>query len=346
MSTQRELQATVDALVQKGKGILAADESGPTIAKRLEAIGVESTEENRRAYRNLILGAPGLGEFVSGVILYEETLGQCTDDGTPLPQLAAQQGIVPGIKVDAGKIALAGAPGDEITQGLDGLAKRVDAYKRQGVRFAKWRAVYNVSATLPSPLAIEANADSLARYAAICQQQGIVPIVEPEVLIDGDHTMVRCAEVTEAVLHEVFHALHRHRVVLEHMLLKPSMVLPGKAHAPQAMPAEVAAQTIRVLRRTVPAAVPSINFLSGGQTPVEATANLDAMNRRGPQPWQLSFSYGRALQEPALQAWKGQAARLRSSQDALLQRARVNSAACQAQYSPAMEAADRDSQLR
>ena len=209
MSTQSELQATVDALVQKGKGILAADESGPTIAKRLEAIGVESTEENRRAYRNLLLGAPGLGEFVSGVILYEETLGQCTDDGTPLPQLAAQQGIVPGIKVDAGKIALAGAPGDEITQGLDGLAKRVDAYKRQGVRFAKWRAVYNVSATLPSPLAIEANADSLARYAAICQQQGIVPIVEPEVLIDGDHTMVRCAEVTEAVLHEVFHALHR-----------------------------------------------------------------------------------------------------------------------------------------
>ena len=340
MSAQGELQATVEALVQKGKGILAADESGPTIAKRLEAIGAESTEENRRAWRSLLLAAPRLGEFVSGVILHEETLGQCTDDGTPLPQWAAQQGIVPGIKVDAGKIPLAGAPGDEITQGLDGLAKRLDAYKRQGARFAKWRAVYNVSDTLPSPQAVEANAEALARYAAICQEQGIVPIVEPEVLIDGDHTMTRCAEVTEAVLHEVFHALHRHRVVLEHMLLKPSMVVPGKAHAQQATPAHVAAQTIRILRRTVPAAVPSVNFLSGGQTPAEATANLDAMNRRGPQPWQLSFSYGRALQEPALQAWKGQAANVRTSQDALLERARLNSAACQGQYTAAMEAAE------
>lgn len=228
MSAQSELQATVEALLQKGKGILAADESGPTIAKRFKAISVESTEENRRAYRSLLLAAPRLGEFVSGVILHEETLGQCTDDGTPLPQLAARQGIVPGIKVDAGKIPLAGAPGDEITQGLDGLAKRVDAYKRQGARFAKWRAVYNVSDTLPSPLAVEANAEALARYAAICQEQGIVPIVEPEVLIDGDHTMARCAEVTEAVLHEVFHALHRHRVVLEHMLLKPSMWCPAR----------------------------------------------------------------------------------------------------------------------
>jgi fructose-bisphosphate aldolase class I len=338
MNTRSELQATVEALVQKGKGILAADESGPTIAKRLEAIGVASTEESRRTWRSLMLGAPGLGEFVSGVILYEETLGQCTDDGTPLPQWAARQGIVPGIKVDAGKIALAGAPGDEITQGLDGLAQRLDTYKRQGARFAKWRAVYNVSDTLPSPLAVKANAQALARYAAICQEQGIVPIVEPEVLIDGDHTIARCAEVTEAVLHEVFHALHRHQVVLEHMLLKPSMVVPGKAHAQQATPAEVAAQTIRILRRTVPAAVPSVNFLSGGQTPEEATVNLDAMNRLGPQPWQLSFSYGRALQEPALQAWKGQAANVRTSQDALLERARLNSAACQGRYTAAMEA--------
>ena len=345
MTAQSELQATVEALSQKGKGILAADESVPTIAKRFKAISVESTEETRRAYRSLLLAAPTLGEFVSGVILHEETLGQYTDDGTPLPQLAARQGIVPGIKVDAGKIPLAGAPGDEITQGLDGLAKRVDAYKRQGARFAKWRAVYNVSDTLPSRLAIEANAEALARYAAICQEQGVVPIVEPEVLIDGDHTMARCAEVTEAVLHEVFHALHRHRVVLEHMLLKPSMVVPGKAHAQQATPAEVAAQTIRILRRTVPAAVPSVNFLSGGQTPVEATANLDAMNRLGPQPWQLSFSYGRALQEPALKAWKGQAANARNSQDALIERARLNSAACQAQYTAAMEVADRESRL-
>ena len=292
-----------------------------------------------------MLAAPRLGEFVSGVILHEETLAQRTEDGTPLPQSAARQGMVPGVKVDAGKIPLAGAPGDEITQGLDGLAQRIDAYKRQGVRFAKWRAVYNVSDTLPSRLAVEANAESLARYAAICQERGIVPIVEPEVLIDGDHTLARCAEVTEAVLHEVFHALHRHRVVLEHLLLKPSMVLPGKAHAQQATPAEVAAQTIRILRRTVPAAVASVNFLSGGQTPEEATANLDAMNRLGPQPWHLSFSYGRALQEPTLQAWKGHAANARTSQDALLERARLNSAACQAQYTAAMKAADPESRL-
>ena len=345
MSAQSELQATVQALVQKGKGILAADESGPTIAKRFKTIGVESTEDSRRAWRCLLLAALGLGEFVSGIILHEETLAQCTDDGTPLPQWAARQGIVPGIKVDAGKIPLVGAPGDEITQGLDRLAERLDVYQQQGARFAKWRAVYNVSDTLPSRLAIEANAEALARYAAICQQQGIVPIVEPEVLIDGDHTLARCAEVTEAVLHEVFNALHRHRVVLEHLLLKPSMVLPGKAHAQQVTPAEVAAQTIQVLRRTVPAAVPSVNFLSGGQTPEEATVNLDAMNRLGPQPWQLSFSYGRALQEPALQAWKGQAAHAGHSQDALLARARLNSAACQARYSAVMEAADPGSRL-
>ena len=337
MGERNELQATRDALVRQGKGILAADESGPTIAKRFKAIGVESTEENRRAYRELILGAPGLGEFISGVILYEETLGQRTVDGTPLPQLAARQGIVPGIKVDAGKIPLALAPGDEITQGLDGLARRLDGYKQQGARFAKWRAVYNVSETLPSRLAIEANAQALARYAAICQEQGVVPIVEPEVLIDGDHTMARCAEVTEAVLHEVFHALHRHRVALELMLLKPSMVVPGKDHGRQATPAQVAAETVRVLRRAVPAAVPSINFLSGGQTPVEATANLDAINRTGVQPWLLSFSYGRALQEPSLQAWNGLAANARRSQEALLRRARLNGAACAGRYSTTLE---------
>jgi fructose-bisphosphate aldolase, class I len=340
MDTASELQATVEALVQKGKGILAADESNPTIAKRFKAIDVESTEDNRRAYRNLLMGTTGLGAFISGIILYEETLGQRADDGTPLPQLGAQQGIVPGIKVDTGKISLELAPGDEITQGLDGLAKRLDAYKRQGARFAKWRAVYNVSDTLPSRLAVEANAEALARYAAICQEQGVVPIVEAEVLIDGDHTMARCAEVTEAVLHEVFHALHRHRVVLEHTLLKPSMVVPGKEHAQQATPAEVAAQTIRVLRRTVPAAVPGIVFLSGGQTPAQATANLDAINRAGPQPWQLSFSYGRALQEPALQAWKGQATAMRNAQNALLKRARLNSAAREGKYTAAMETAD------
>jgi fructose-bisphosphate aldolase class I len=336
MSDRNDLQATVQALVQKGKGILAADESSPTIAKRFKAIGVESTEENRRAYRQLLLTTPGLGEFISGVILFEETLGQRADDGTPLPQLAARQGIVPGIKVDAGKIPLALAPGDEITQGLDGLAKRFEGYKPLGARFAKWRAVYNVSATLPSRLAIEANADALARYAAICQEQGFVPIVEPEVLIDGDHTIERCAEVTEAVLHAVFDALHRHRVVLEHTLLKPSMVVPGKER-PKATPAEVAAWSIRILKRTVPAALPGIFFLSGGQTPAEATANLDAMNRLGAQPWSLSFSYGRALQDPAMKAWRGQAANARETQNALLKRARLNGAARDGRYVPALE---------
>jgi fructose-bisphosphate aldolase class I len=335
------LQATVDSLVQAGKGILAADESGPTIAKRFKAIGVESTEENRRTYRSLLLATPGLDVFISGVILYEETLVQRADDGTPLPQLAARQGIVPGIKVDAGKIALAHAPGDEITQGLDGLAKRLGAYKEQGARFAKWRAVYNISDTLPSRLAIEANAQALARYAAVCQEEGVVPIVEPEVLMDGAHTLERCAEVTDTVLHEVFVALHRHRVVLEHMLLKPSMVVAGKEQARRASVAEVAAQTIRVLRRCVPAAVPGIFFLSGGQTPAEATAHLDAMNRLGPQPWALSFSYGRALQDPVLQAWAGQARNARSAQSALLERARLNGAARDGRYDSAMEVAGR-----
>jgi fructose-bisphosphate aldolase class I len=337
MGDRSDLQATVEALVQKGKGILAADESSPTIAKRFKTIGVESTEANRCAYRHLLLATPGLGEFVSGVILYEETLGQRADDGTPLPQIATRQGIVPGIKVDAGKIPLAHAPGDEITQGLDGLAKRLDGYKQQGARFAKWRAVYNVSVTLPSPLAVEANAEALARYAAICQEQGVVPIIEPEVLIDGNHTIDRCAEVTEAVLHEVFHALHRHRVILEHALLKPSMVVPGKEQVQQAAPSEVAAYTIRTLKRTVPAAVPGIFFLSGGQSPAEATANLDAMNRLAAQPWQLSFSYGRALQDPALKAWKGQAANARETQNALLKRARLNGAAREGRYVPAQE---------
>src|SRR5882724_72538 len=337
MSDQSDLQATMEALVQKGKGLLAADESSPTIAKRFKAIGVESTEENRRAYRQLLLATPGVGEFISGVILYEETLGQRADDGTPLPQLAARQGIVPGIKVDAGKVPLAHAPGDEITQGLDGLAQRLAGYKAMGARFTKWRAVYNVSATLPSRLAIEANAEALARYAAICQEQGFVPIVEPEVLMDGNHTIDRCAEVTEAVLLEVFEALHRHRLVLEHTLLKPSMVVPGKEQAQKATPAQVAAWTIQVLKRTVPAAVPGIFFLSGGQTPAEATANLDAMNRLGALPWQLSFSYGRALQDPAMKAWKGQAANARTTQNALLKRARLNGAAREGKYVPALE---------
>ncbi|MCW9023665.1 MAG: fructose-bisphosphate aldolase class I [Gammaproteobacteria bacterium] len=338
MNIQDELQATIDVLVQKGKGILAADESSPTIAKRFKAIDVESTEENRRAYRSLILSTPGLGEFISGVILFEETLGQRTDDDITIPELCTKQGIVPGIKVDAGKLPLANSPGDEITQGLDGLELRLKGYKEQGARFAKWRDVYNISETTPGRLAIEANAEVLARYAAICQSQGIVPIVEPEVLIDGDHSLSRCAEVSEAVFHEVFHALHRHHVVLEHMLLKPNMMVPGKQHSQKASPDEVAAQTVRVLRRTVPAAVPSINFLSGGLTPEQSTAYLNAMNQMNPQPWELTFSYGRALQEPALQAWKGDSINnAQQTQSALYKRAKLNGAARYGKYMDAME---------
>lgn len=342
MQTESALQSTIDAITQDGKGLLAADESGATIAKRFKTIDLESTEENRRAWRTLLLSTPGLGQYVSGVILYEETLGQRADDGEPLPSLAARQGIVPGIKVDTGKIALAHASGDEITQGLDGLAGRLEKYKALGARFAKWRAVYNVSDTLPSRLAVEANAESLARYAAICQEAGVVPIVEPEVLMDGDHSIERCAQVTEAVLHEVFHALHRHAVVLEHILLKPSMVVAGKGHAANAGRAgieEAAARTVSVLGRTVPPAVAGIYFLSGGQTPEEASAHLDAINRIGRRPWPLSFSYGRALQEPPLAAWRGKAANIQAAQQALLKRARLNSAAARGCYDAKEEAA-------
>ena len=339
MDARSELAATVKALTAGTKGLLAADESGATIAKRFKAIDVESTAETRRAYRNLLLSTPGLSEHISGVILYDETMGQRDDAGTPLPQLAARVGIVPGIKVDAGKIALAHAPGDEITEGLDGLARRLEGYRQQGARFAKWRAVYNIGPQLPSRLALQANAEALARYAAICQGQGVVPIVEPEVLMDGDHAIGRCAEVSEAAWHEVFAALHRHRVELELMLLKPSMVVPGKAHPPPATPTEVASATLAVLRRSVPSAVAGIFFLSGGQTPVEASANLAALNRLGAQPWPLSFSYGRALQEPVLAAWRGRAENVAVAQAALLKRARLNSAARAGRYDAALEAA-------
>jgi len=338
MSTLSELQATISDLVQKGKGILAADESLPTITKRFKAVGVECTEDNRRAYRALLLTTPGIGEFISGAILFEETLGQKADDGTPLPDAATRAGIVPGIKVDKGKIPLANAPGDEITQGLDGLAERLKTYKTQGARFAKWREVYAITERNPTLLGIEANAEMLARYAAVCQEQGFVPIVEPEVLLDGDHSLQRCAEVIEAVQHAVFHALHRHGVILELMILKPSMVLPGKAHSRKAGPDEVARETIRILKRTVPAAVPSVNFLSGGQTPQQATANLNAMNQQYPgAPWELSFSYARALQEPVLDAWRGRAGNVGAAQEIFHHRAQLNGAARQGRYKPEME---------
>lgn len=338
MAIEAELQSTIAAMVQNGKGILAADESVPTITKRLKAVGVECTEENRRVYRALLLTTPGVGAYLSGVILFEETLGQKADDGTPLPKVAERQGIVPGVKVDKGKIPLANAPGDMVTQGLDGLADRVKTYKAQGARFAKWREVYPITERNPTPLGVEANAEMLARYAAACQNEGVVPIVEPEVLLDGAHSLQRCAEVTEAVLHAVFHALHRHRVVLEYMLLKPNMVLPGKDHARQAGPDEVARETVKVLRRRVPAAVPSINFLSGGQTAEQATANLNAMNALFPHvPWELSFSYARALQAPVLEAWRGQRENVGAAQHLFYRRAQLNAAARQGRYTPDME---------
>ncbi|WP_417567819.1 class I fructose-bisphosphate aldolase [Marinobacter sp.] len=336
MTIQEELNDTVRELLQPGKGILAADESHPTIAKRFKAVGVESSEEKRREYRSLIFSASGLGEFISGVILFEETLSQNSLDNLPMPKLLASKGIVPGIKVDKGKQPLINAPGDEITVGLDGLEDRLEIYKHQGARFAKWRDVFHISGTLPSRQAVEANAEVLARYAAICQSLGIVPIVEPEVLIDGDHTMERTAEVSESVLREVFHALYRHKVELKQMILKPSMVTPGKEN-PKATPEEVARATLDVFRRAVPAAVPGICFLSGGQTPEEATANLNAMNSMGAQPWELSFSYGRALQEPAQKAWAGEPDNGSDAQAALLKRARLNGAARSGNYRPEME---------
>lgn len=334
-----DLQSTVSGLVQNGKGILAADESLPTMASRFSQFGIESTEAARCAYRSLLFTAPHIEDFISGVILFEETLTQRSGDGRLLPEILSAKGIVPGVKVDKGTVPLAGSPGDKITEGLDGLADRLGIYREQGARFAKWREVYAIGDGRPSRLAVEANAEILARYASICQKAGFVPIVEPEVLIDGDHDMERCAAITESVFHAVFHALHRHGVVLESMLLKPSMVLPGKGHTLRAGPEQVAEATVRVLRRTVPAAVPSVNFLSGGQGPEEATANLNAMNAlfRG-QPWELSFSYGRALQQTALEAWGGRSENGERMQQAFLKRAKLNGHARRGDYRNEMEA--------
>jgi len=327
-----ELESTIAAMVQKGRGILAADESAPTIAKRFASIGVVSNEESRRIWRSLLAGTEGLGEYISGLILFEESLDQRTDKQTSIPEAAWAQKIVPGIKVDKGKIPLALSPGDLITQGLDGLAERLRVYKTQGARFAKWREVYAIDKNVPSQHGIAANAEMLARYAAVCQAEGLVPIVEPEVLMDGSHDIERHSEVTEAVQQAVFQALARHNVVLELMILKPNMVLPGN-ECRRADPDEVARATLNVLKRCVPAAVPSINFLSGGQEPIEATANLNALNQQAPNaPWQLTISYGRALQQPALQAWQGKAENSVAAQQALLKRARLNHLAMLGEY--------------
>lgn len=336
--TDHELEKTIADLTAPGKGILAADESTGTIEKRLKNVGVVATEENRRAYRELLFSTPGVSDFISGVILYEETLKQCARDGTPFPQRLAAQGMVPGIKVDKGTVALARFPDETVTQGLDGLAARLDEYKQLGARFAKWRAVLRIGADIPSLRAITENAHALARYAALCQEQGLVPIVEPEVLMDGDHDLARSAAVTEQVLHAVFHALHQHRVTLEHMLLKPNMVVAGLTHQPQPQPAEVAAATLACLRRTVPAAVPGIFFLSGGLTDEAATAYLNALNAWPErQPWQLSFSYGRALQAAVLKAWRGAPANVPAAQQAFYKRARLNGAARRGRYRAELE---------
>ncbi len=338
MNTHDELLSTITKLTAPGKGIVAADESTPTITKRFTAVGIDSTAETRRAYRTLLFTTPGAEQYLAGVILFEETLDQKDDSGTLLPDLLAHRGIVPGIKVDKGTVALPNADGDLITQGLDGLGDRLKAYKSKGARFAKWREVYAITDRNPTWLGIEANAEVLARYAAICQSEGIVPIVEPEVLIDGAHTLERCRDVSDAVLHMVFHALHRHKVLLEGMVLKPSMVLPGKETPPKASPEVVARATLEVLKRNVPAAVPTINFLSGGQAPVEATANLNAMNAMARHaPWVLSFSYARALQDGPMRLWSGRAENVRAAQDAFHKRLKMNSLARAGTWSEALE---------
>lgn len=334
---QRKLQETLSKLVDPSRGILAADESTGTIGARFEALGIDNTERRRREYRELLFSTKNIGRYLSGTILYQETLEQTNTDGTRLVELIIKQGMVPGIKVDLGKGPLVGAPGDMISYGLDGLAERLEAFQQQGACFAKWRCVYGIGDHNPRPLALTANGEVLARYAAECQAIGLVPIVEPEVLIDGNHSIEESARVNEQVLHSVFHALHQHGVALEYLLLKPSMVTPGKAQS-RASPEEVAQATLACLRRTVPAAVPSIHFLSGGQSPTEATANLNALNQQRPQsPWLLNLSFARALQEPALSAWRGQSQNRERAQGVFFERARLNSLALQGQYTEQME---------
>jgi len=333
-----DMERTANALVADGKGILAADESVATLTKRFDTLGIPSTEPSRRAYREMLFTAPGIAEFISGVIMYDETIRQKSSTGTPLTQVLSGQGIVPGIKVDTGAKPLAGASGETVTEGLDGLRDRLAEYRGMGARFAKWRAVIRITDALPSAACVSANAHALGRYAALCQEAGLVPIVEPEVLMDGAHTIERCEEVTSTVLQAVFGALFEQRVSLESMLLKPNMVIAGTQCGRQTSVREVAHATLRCLRRHVPAAVPGIVFLSGGQSDRIATAHLNAMNQLpGPRPWLLSFSYGRALQDPALQAWHGREENFKSGQEALSHRARCNGAASLGRYTDDME---------
>lgn len=338
MTMTHDLEQTISKLATRGKGILAADESAATIGKRFAAVGVESTEETRQTYRDLLITTPGINEFIAGVILFEETLNQKALDGTPFPEKLMKLGILPGIKVDKGLTILPNTADEQITQGLDGLSERLADYKKKGACFAKWRAVYQISANTPSQLAIDTNAECLARYAALCQAYGIVPIVEPEVLIDGDHTIERCAEVTEPVLQAVFDALQRHKVKLEYVILKPSMVISGKKCATKATVEQVAKATLTALRRHVPAAVPTINFLSGGQSSEEATAHLNAMNAMSAHlPWNVSYSYARALQDYAMKIWQGVDKNIPAAQKAFYQRAKLNSLAATGKYAETME---------
>lgn len=334
----QELNAIAKAIVADHKGVLAADESTGTIKKRFDTIGVESTEEHRRAYRNLLFTTPGCEEYVGGVILYDETIRQSADDGTPFPALLAAKGIVPGIKVDTGAHDLAGRPGEKVTEGLDGLRARFAEYHALGARFSKWRAVITIGDGIPSDACLHVNAHALARYAALSQEAGIVPIVEPEVLMDADNTIERCHEVTSRTLHLVFEELDRQGVALDGMLLKPNMVISGKGCPTQASSAEVAELTLDCFLRHVPAMVPGVVFLSGGQSEVEATENLNAINQLG-GPWPLSFSYGRALQASALEAWRGEPASADAGQEAFLHRARMNALAVAGDWSAEVEQA-------
>jgi fructose-bisphosphate aldolase class I len=333
-------QALIDiakALVADHKGLLAMDESASTCRKRFVEQGIEDTEETRRAYRELLITTPGLADSVSGLILFDETLHQAKLDGTPFVKLIQQAGMIPGIKVDLGAKPLAGHSGETVTEGLDGLRKRLEDYFQLGARFAKWRAVINITDELPSDAAISVNAHALARYAALCQEAGLVPIVEPEVLMDGSHSLARCSAVTERVLQAVFAELNTQGVLLEGMLLKPNMVTSGSDRAQQASVTEVAAATLQVLLRTVPAAVPGIAFLSGGQSAQLASAHLNDMHQGTQLPWAVTFSYGRALQQPALSTWDGQGANVAAAQKALAHRAACNRAACQGTYTAGME---------
>ena len=333
-----DLERVASTLVADGKGILAADETVPTLSRRFETLGIKSTEQSRRTYREMLFTSPGAAKFISGVIMYDETIRQRSSRGVPLAEVLEVQGVVPGIKVDTGAKRLAGSPDETVTEGLDGLRERLSEYRSMGARFAKWRAVIRITDALPSSACVSANAQALARYGALCQEQGLVPIVEPEVLMEGSHTIERCEEVTGLVLHAVFNALFDQRVSLERMLLKPNMVVAGKACTRQPSVEEVATATLRCLRRHVPAAVPGIVFLSGGQTTYLATVHLNAINRLSDsKPWKISFSYGRALQDPALEAWHGRDENLPAGQSALCRRAICNGAASVGNYTQDME---------